>query len=724
MKKINLRRSLFLLVFFFLIPAGIVKADALEIQIGKGNMTSYKGVKVGASLDGSSIALSGTPGIMVDGTAMLPYDLVFQKNLKASVSYNSKTGVLVFRQFQNTVKLTLNSRKAYINKKKVTAPYAPVSVSYVSKKVKRILVPAKFVAESLGYTCYWNKSASQFVFCSPYALYYDKEWRIYSGAKGKVSINEKNVSVTKLPTLIFNNTAFVQARKVFHNTALGTNYTYAKGKVTIKKGNRTIVYTINSRIVYINKKKYTIPDPPRIMKDNKHKVSCVMVPGRFTAGALGIQYKWDASSVTSCFLCEDSVGNALWKWNSSISRIPSGSQYSNLLLFAAIQKENNTEIFTVKTLKQQKPKLFYQKSSNEITLTFTELSNSMSAIKQYLSNSAVIKKVTLSECSNGSVQITLQFKKNMEYYEKISGTSYVLTFMSKTVTVSSGKVVFQKPSEVSAAEISNQDCYYEKQFKITLPGDYKDYYNNIHIPDNAPVRSITSSLTSSGKTVLTFETSKIQGYDISCSGDMVTVKIGNPDEIYKNIVVLDPGHGGTDPGAIGCGLYEKNINFAILYTYAKSLFNSSSSPVKAYWTRTSDTFITLADRAAFAASVKADLFISMHMNSAGSTARGAETYYCGNNNKVMPNGVNSQILAEYFQNNWPSRLGIGISRGVRTANYYVLKYNSVPSILIELGFITNSGDVSILGNTSTQKKASRYFYQTVCGFFKKYPTGR
>lgn len=85
------------------------------------------------------------------------------------------------------------------------------------------------------------------------------------------------------------------------------------------------------------------------------------------------------------------------------------------------KKENNTEIFTVKTLKQQKPKLFYQKSSNEITLTFTELSNSMSAIKQYLSNSAVIKKVTLSECSNGSVQITLQFKKIWNITRKYLG---------------------------------------------------------------------------------------------------------------------------------------------------------------------------------------------------------------------------------------------------------------------------------------------------------------
>ena len=221
-----------------------------------------------------------------------------------------------------------------------------------------------------------------------------------------------------------------------------------------------------------------------------------------------------------------------------------------------------------------------------------------------------------------------------------------------------------------------------------------------------------------------FTTSKLQGYKIHTKDNYIWIDVGNPKNIYKNIVVLDCGHGGSDPGAQSGGYNEKDITYSILYTYAKSYFNSAESDVKAYWSRYNDTFVTLSDRAAYANSIGADLFISLHMNSATNTAaKGTEVYYSTNNNTKQKNGLTSQKMASLFESNLVSAMGT-VNRGVKTANYTVIYKNTVPAVLIELGFISNSSDRANLVDTTFQKKAAKNIYQTTRQIFQQYPTGR
>jgi len=111
----------------------------------------------------------------------------------------------------------------------------------------------------------------------------------------------------------------------------------------------------------------------------------------------------------------------------------------------------------------------------------------------------------------------------------------------------------------------------------------------------------------------------------------MSISVGKPSEIYNKIVVLDAGHGGKDPGAVRDSVYEKDINFSILYTHTKELFENSD--IKVYYTRETDTFISLNDRTKFALEVGADLFISLHMNaSVYESAKGTEVFYSKANN--------------------------------------------------------------------------------------------
>ncbi|WNB92689.1 cell wall-binding repeat-containing protein [Bacillus sp. NEB1478] len=171
-------------------------------------------------------------------------------------------------------------------------------------------------------------------------------------------------------------------------------------------------------------------------------------------------------------------------------------------------------------------------------------------------------------------------------------------------------------------------------------------------------------------------------------------------------LVLDPGHGGDDPGALGSG--DFNEEDVVLDVGLRTRSKMVNAGAKIIMTRSNDTFIPLTTRAEIANNSGANVFISIHANSAGSTASGTETYY-----NTAYNGAASKELAVEIQKEIVKRLGTR-DRGVKEADFYVIKYTKIPSILVELGFITNSSDAAKLGSsTYRQKYADAIFYGSV-----------
>ena len=267
--------------------------------------------------------------------------------------------------------------------------------------------------------------------------------------------------------------------------------------------------------------------------------------------------------------------------------------------------------------------------------------------------------------------------------------------------------------------------YESKKFVIYIKGNYVDYFKkNPVVINNSKVRKISIAKTKNNNTSITITTSSLMGYKIYEQGKSFVVKVATPKKIYKNIVVLDAGHGGYDPGAQNKGTNEKDLNFKIIYTLMKDYFSGNAPSTKVYWTRTTDKYITLSSRASFAKKVGADAFISLHMNSASSsTANGTEVYYSVSNNGSSFGGITSQKMAKLFKTQLINDLKT-TNRGTKTAAYYVLKHNTVPSILIELGFLSGNKDYANLTNTTFQKKAAKSIYTGIVSMFKTYKTGR
>lgn len=169
----------------------------------------------------------------------------------------------------------------------------------------------------------------------------------------------------------------------------------------------------------------------------------------------------------------------------------------------------------------------------------------------------------------------------------------------------------------------------------------------------------------------------------------------------KTIVVIDPGHGGRDSGALSRnGIMEKDITLAV----AKQIINvgktMKSEKVKIYLTRYSDTLVSLSDRIKLARKLKADVFISLHCNHSNNPkARGVEVYVSKHKSKTSDKSI---LLAYLLEKSLSLNIGMK-SRGVKFANFQVLRdNNSRVSVLVELGFLSNGDEADYLIKTSSQ----------------------
>lgn len=159
----------------------------------------------------------------------------------------------------------------------------------------------------------------------------------------------------------------------------------------------------------------------------------------------------------------------------------------------------------------------------------------------------------------------------------------------------------------------------------------------------------------------------------------------------KKIIVIDAGHGGNDSGAIGKNTAQEKDVVSNLAKAILELNEKSDSPVEVYFTRYSDTLISLSDRTKLAKALKADLFLSLHCNHADNpNARGMEVYVANQDSKFSDEATwfGFQLQADLNE-----KLGFE-SRGVKFANFQVLRetIDFMPSVLLEMGFLSNKDE--------------------------------
>ncbi len=179
-------------------------------------------------------------------------------------------------------------------------------------------------------------------------------------------------------------------------------------------------------------------------------------------------------------------------------------------------------------------------------------------------------------------------------------------------------------------------------------------------------------------------------------------------------VVVDPGHGGSDPGAIGVnGLYEKNVNLDISLKLKEELIKKG---YEVAMTRESDRYVSLKDRVRFTNEAKADLFVSVHANShPSSSAKGTLVLYYDDAypQKAYPASEamkkltpQSKQLAKSVLSALVKEIGTE-NKGIVPNAAYVIRMGSVPSILVETAFLSNRSDAALLADEKARRLIAR-----------------
>lgn len=212
-------------------------------------------------------------------------------------------------------------------------------------------------------------------------------------------------------------------------------------------------------------------------------------------------------------------------------------------------------------------------------------------------------------------------------------------------------------------------------------------------------------------TRLAFTCNKIYVPELFEDDENYYIILRKPKEVYDKIVVIDAGHGGRHPGTFSFDgkIVEKDTTLHLV-SHLKKIFEKKED-IKVYYTRLNDATVYLRPRADLANETEADFFVSIHNNAFfNSRAYGTEVLY---NEKLasnrLPAGRLAEIILDKVTNVLKSR-----SRGIRAgSDKYVLGHTKMISALIEVGYLTNEGDLSYILDDKKMKKCAKAIYESI-----------
>lgn len=675
-----------------------VYAKSLSLTYGSKDYT-YTGKQLKVKWNEKNVLSSKTPGIIENNVGLVPYNVFQQDTLGIQASYNKKTKKISFQYGDKKILVKVGSKKIENNGKIDTLPVAPKFVRYNDSKVTKLLVPSRKVAETLGLEYSYESSKATIIIKSQNKVIAKEEAENstitelgrkveYNGnvvqiTKPDVAVKtEENILKLAMPGLIIDNTAMLPAYSVFaQNTQLGTTYKFEQEKQrgTITGNGNRIVFTIGQNQIEYNGRKMTLRNKILMVKNiNNSKVYC-MIPGQEIAQLLGFEYQWDNKNVMSI----------IKKQAQKIEEVGT---------------ETKVDMETVKEEMTQKDDENVEQGAGDI---------SHNTVKDEIPNNTIKEE-------------TLNFAKD------------VVT-PNIEVGVLASEIQIKRPSpNIQWSMCSLQDDYHNRRWIITLQGDYESFYQvNPIVYHSQEIKNIQVERNLEGNTEIRIETTEVKGIYCNETEETWEIQMKKPKDLYSKIVVLDAGHGGKDSGAVSSfGVIEKDVALRLIES-AKDYFDTDNS-IKVYYTRLSDeqenitygntvssTTTSVVNRANFANEVGADLFLSVHCNSAANqTARGTEILYSSKNTIVKENGLTSKVFAETA---FPILLeAVGSTkRAVKDfPNLIVCRNSQMPAILLEIAFVSNNEDAAILQDDSAIHKIGKGIYDIITTTFQKYPTQR
>lgn len=283
------------------------------------------------------------------------------------------------------------------------------------------------------------------------------------------------------------------------------------------------------------------------------------------------------------------------------------------------------------------------------------------------------------------------------------------------VIVITHQMQLELPKGADGSDVEVVQDPVSRQVEVRIPGADENYlYDYMMLGNSDEIESLESidyfSEGKSGKVVLSM--SRVVAVESGFDKDYFNLDFAYPEDIYDRIIVVDAGHGGSDPGAVSGDAYEKNITLAIV-RQIKALFDEAGDPrIGVYFTRLEDSDPSLSDRVVLANSLGADLFLSVHINSLkGNTdVEGIEVMY----NELAPDtAFDTKDFAQICLEEEVGALGAKKRDLINGNRIYVIRNSIAPAALVEVGFINNPNELARLLDPSYQRKAAEGIYHAL-----------
>lgn len=270
------------------------------------------------------------------------------------------------------------------------------------------------------------------------------------------------------------------------------------------------------------------------------------------------------------------------------------------------------------------------------------------------------------------------------------------------------------PEHVSGADVTIENTYITQTVTITIPEADEDYlYNYPMMGSSDNIDNLTYESTGD-KGTLDISLDEVVEVDVTYDDKYVYIDFLTPQEVYDKVVVIDAGHGSRASGAIKQGIYEKDIDLAIVLELQAIFDADPDSKIGVYYTRTDDSNPTFEQRVQLANKSHADLFISIHNNSTKSgrmsSINGTSVMY---DEKKADEELGTKQLATICLEEVTGILGSS-SKGLVSGNdIYIIRTSEVPVALLEVGFMTNQQELDELNSQAYQQKAAQGIYNAI-----------
>lgn len=508
----------------------------------------------------------------------------------------------------------------------------------------RTLVPVRFLSEKMNYKVNWDGKNQKVTIDNG-----NKKIELFIG-KNKAAINGINQEMTdSVPPVVINNRTMVPIRFVVEQFGIKIDYDNSQRKVTLESTKED--NPLFHKKEQIDEKPAT-PTKPKMPE--KPEVPTIQAPNGKNKNLSKIKYRKLEKNNKEIFEIKSDSSNIDYKhfYLESPARLVIDIKSSEIDSSLPDSMNFDNNLFTSINSK-------YHEDKNILRLVL------------YFDNNSKKDNIELNK-KQGTITISLTEKKKKE----IDKNKFALDFERLRGSIN---LELNKPFDI------NNDG--EKKLNIRIPIDLIDLSQGTLISENNFFENLRIDLVDNNyyisaelkeRTAVNVDKITEKNYKIS-----FTKSTNNPP-----IIVIDPGHGGKDPGAENkkVNINEKTLNILIGKKLKEVLTNKG---YEVYMTREEDKFLELNEIAEFGNSHNPDIFVSIHHNAffEKPTVSGIESFYY--------QSKDSKKLAEYIQKSLIEHTGAN-NRGTKSVPYVVIKKTYMPSTLLELGFMSNPTEISKL----------------------------